>query len=319
VTVGGGIATFVIAQHFRWQLIHEDYRAVNEMLRVQHVWWQAGLVSPCDRADHFYLQGAVGSLARVRRGAGAMITWARLFGQSPAERWTAIYGSEKSYVEDQIEYFQHRSTARERAVYVANVVSWFCFSLAFGIAAWLAFYAAGFATRLANLSQALAAHVGCALVPLLWVLASIVLIGRLLSPTSKCAFLQTTIPGFLSGATIAFGMYELGSATAPKLAPAGKIVVILTMVMLLGAAGTIRFVAEKFSWGAEARTYREAQARFTLAKHLLQREDELMPPSPQSLLWKRRIIHELGIKALSENESWLRTHREHPLEPVLGG
>ena len=35
--------------------------------------------------------------------------------------------------------------------------------------------------------------------------------------------------------------------------------------------------------------------------------------------YRRRIILDLGQEALGENESWIRAHRERPLEPVVGG
>jgi len=34
---------------------------------------------------------------------------------------------------------------------------------------------------------------------------------------------------------------------------------------------------------------------------------------------RRQIILALGAEALRENETWLREHRERPLEPIVGG
>ena len=121
--VGGAVAVYVTAAWRRWQSIHEDYRAVNEVLRVQRAWWQAGLTRPEDRADHFYLQGAVDSLDRVRQGAASVITWVRLVANRPVESWTGVYAAPRSFVEDQRGYFRNRSNERGREMHVVAVTA----------------------------------------------------------------------------------------------------------------------------------------------------------------------------------------------------
>lgn len=55
-----------------WQIRAEDYRALSEMLRVQRVWWAAGLT---ERVDRFHLQGADTELSRIRDAARAILGW----------------------------------------------------------------------------------------------------------------------------------------------------------------------------------------------------------------------------------------------------
>jgi ABC-type sugar transport system permease subunit len=38
-----GLALYAVVERMRWQRFHQDYRAVNEVLRVQRAWWSAGL------------------------------------------------------------------------------------------------------------------------------------------------------------------------------------------------------------------------------------------------------------------------------------
>ena len=315
----GAVGIYVLAAWCRWQSIHQDYRAVNEVLRVQRAWWQAGLTRPDDRADHYYLLGADDSLARVRQGAAAVITWVRLFANVAAESWNGVYGACRSYVEDQRAYFRRRSIARGQAVHVVGVTSWFCFALAFGMAAWFALYGVLAERTLALLAHAIDEGSGHAPPQMAWILVGCAFVVRLLSPTRQYAFLQTALPGVLIGFfALAFAMHDLGSHAAPGLATGGKAMMLITMAVLLAISGGVRFVAEKLAWEAEALAYHEAHARFSHGARLLADIDNATLPDAERLRRKQEVVRELGLQALAENEAWLRAHRERRIEPVLG-
>jgi hypothetical protein len=85
----------------------------------------------------------------------------------------------------------------------------------------------------------------------------------------------------------------------------------IAAILLPAIAGAIRFVAEKLSLEAEVNRYEEALGTFTRAKARLAAlagEDRL----------RESIVISLGKLALEENESWIRAHRERPLEPIVG-
>jgi hypothetical protein len=317
--ITSAVVVHILSAWRRWQSIHEDYRAVNEVLRVQRVWWQAGLTRCDDRADHHYLLGATGSLAHVRRGAAAVITWVRLIADPPVENWRDVCGAPRSYVEEQRIYFRNRSNERARAMHVVGVTSWFCFALAFGMAAFFAADDLLAEGRMARLGHAIAEASGHMPPCMAWILVGCALVVRLLSPTSRHAILQTVLPGVLIGFfALAFAMYDLGSHAAPGLPTGGKAFVLLSMAALLAISGGVRFVAEKLTWEAEALAYHEAHERFRHGATLLESIEKAVPPDPEKRRHQQDVIRELGLQALAENEAWLRAHRERRIEPVLG-
>ena len=129
-----------VATTRRWQATHEDYRAVNEVLRVQRMWWQAGLTGPTHRADYYYLSGSGPPFANIRNWAASFVTWSRIVASQPAEDWSAIQGGPRGYLAGQRRYFHQRSIERERRMFRVSVTSWFCFVLSFGLALWLALH-----------------------------------------------------------------------------------------------------------------------------------------------------------------------------------
>ena len=317
--VTSAFGLYALAAWRRWQLLHEDYRAINEVLRVQLAWWRAGLMTPADRADNHYLIGAEPSLAHVRRGATAAITWIRLIATTPEENWDEVHGKPESYVDAQEHYFHRRSIEREQAVYVTGVSSWFCFALGFGVAVWLALYGVQDDWMLGPIAHEIDEQTGHAPAQFAWMLAGCAYVVRLLSPTNRLSSLQTGLPGVLIGCfAVAFGMYDLGRFSAPTLATGGKAMVLITMVTLLAVAGALRFLADKLAWEAEALAYHEANARFSYGLGLLGDIDNANISPPEKRQRKQVVIRELGLKALAENESWLRAHRERPIEPVVG-
>jgi hypothetical protein len=90
--LSAALALYFVAAKLRWQSRHEDYRAVNEVLHVQDMWWRAGLSGPIHRADHYYLPVVEQPFANLRSLAATIITWVRIIATSPIENWRAIHG-----------------------------------------------------------------------------------------------------------------------------------------------------------------------------------------------------------------------------------
>ncbi|MGE0222822.1 MAG: hypothetical protein AB7F35_14140 [Acetobacteraceae bacterium] len=315
---------FSVARWQRFQAEHEDYRGVSELLRVQRAWWQAGCSGPGDHADLWYLIGARGTLSRVRRGAGAVITWARLLGRAPPVDLRAVYQDPGGFLLEQQAYFAQRVKQRHAAMHRVQVRSWFCFFAAAGIAAWLALhtpFAAWFDPLLHGLHT----------LPIGFSTA----VGLLVAAAVLCGLAQTkprySYPGYLVAAAglicavpLAFGMYDFGvriaaGADVHDAHHTAHAVVVITLVLLLAVSGAIRFAAEKLAWETEALAYGEARERFERAGAVLAAIDASAAPEESKVQQKQAVIRELGRRALAENEAWLRAHRERPIEPVLGG
>ena len=318
------ILTFAVGLHLvastrGWQSTHEDYRAVSEVLRVQRMWWQAGLTGSIHRADYYYLSGTGPPFANVRSWAAAFVTWVRILGNRPTEDWTGIQGQPNGYLAGQQSYFHRRWIARERALFIVSVTSWFCFALAFGLAAWLALQCIA-GDRWASLARVVGERSGGAPVQLAFLFIACVFIVRLMSPLQSFGLLQTIVPGvLLGGLALSFALYDLGDQITSDHEIGGNAMVMITTVALLAIAGGVRFVSDKLAWEAEASAYHEAYERFSHVARLLASIDGTPWPDDEKKLQKQEVLRELGRAALAENEAWLRAHRERPIEPVLGG
>jgi hypothetical protein len=90
------------------------------------------------------------------------------------------------------------------------------------------------------------------------------------------------------------------------------------VIFLPALAGAMRFMAEKFAIEAEALSYRDGHIWFEHGRELL---SAAVPGEGDELADARGrfIIRNLGALALRENESWLKTRRQRPLSPVIGG
>lgn len=93
---------------------------------------------------------------------------------------------------------------------------------------------------------------------------------------------------------------------------------ILVIAFLPAMAGAMRFVSEKLAVDAEALSYRDALVWFKRADQLLTvvRPGEGRTESDDRA---REIVRELGLLALGESEDWLKSRRERPLSPLIGG
>ena len=78
----------------------------------------------------------------------------------------------------------------------------------------------------------------------------------------------------------------------------------------------MQFTCDRLSWPGEMRGYEDALEIFRRAQSTLREIDGLAVDAAERIVLQRTIIEALGKQALKENESWLRTHRERPLEPL---
>jgi hypothetical protein len=327
------VGLYLVARALRWQPMHEDYRAVNEMLRVQRMWWQAGLNGPMHRADYYYLSGVGPPFANIRNLAASFATWARIVANRPAEDWRGVQGQPTGYLVGQRRYFHLASIDREFRMYIVSVTSWFCSAVSFGLALWLAVWLgvhfmegeqlrtmARVVSELRTMARVVSEWSGGASVPLALLFTACVFVVRLLSPTQTLSLLQTIVPGvLLGGLTLSFALYDLGDQLTSDKPNGGNAMVLTVTVALLAIAGGVRFIADKLAWEAEALAYHEAYMRFSHAEKLLADIDATEYSDDEKKQRKQEVLRELGRAALAENEAWLRAHRERPIEPVLGG
>lgn len=90
-------------------------------------------------------------------------------------------------------------------------------------------------------------------------------------------------------------------------AQTAKYSAVIVIVLLPAIAGTMRFIAEKLAFEAEELSYRDAFGWFSRAARILAKERD------------KKIVFELGLLALQEQEAWLKARRQRPLTPVIGG
>jgi uncharacterized membrane-anchored protein len=146
-----------------WQAVSEDYRAVAEMLRVQHAWWAAGLNQ---RVDREHLQGADRDLSPVRFAATTIVAWLlvrRGWAEPWRPDWNAVRGAGRTarhiplshdkprpwivtrpmallarlrgkkqadptdWIGDQLSYFARKAPDREDKVHITDAASWTLF------------------------------------------------------------------------------------------------------------------------------------------------------------------------------------------------
>ena len=91
---------------------------------------------------------------------------------------------------------------------------------------------------------------------------------------------------------------------------------------MLATAGAIKYVAEKISLEAEAQNAAEASIIYSRARRALDQIDRDLDAKRIDLeeAHRRRtgLVVDVGQYALTETESWLRSHRERPLHPPVG-
>ncbi|MGH7092987.1 MAG: hypothetical protein ACREFB_05575, partial [Stellaceae bacterium] len=309
-----------VIEHRRWQRFAEDYRAVNEALRVQRVWWCAGIAEPDRRVDRHFLPGARGLAALPRRGVRGIVDWVLLacLPNEPEEDWTRVDGADAtSWVGEQIAYFRVRAAQRKRAVGWIQIGAWAAFFCGQTLVVWVLLY------RLAELQGSPGRY--------LWISAAAGAVMLLLIAGVRQA-VRRWRPGpvvrhRLWAAAIAlplgFGFGQLLHWATALLAPGSSnlfdYLVALSVALLSAVAGSIRFLSDKLAWETEAHRYEDALALFEDAREAFAEIDAEFLPLTDERARKREIVLALGKAALAENEYWLRAHRERPVEQAIGG
>jgi hypothetical protein len=320
-----------IARRNAWQPIAEDYRAVAEALRVQIVWWEAGLVKPEHRVDRFYLRGARGSLALVRAALRHMIDAASLWRPRP----DLTSKPEQQWISDQITFFEAKIKDRRASLSNIEAWSWFLIMVAMGPIAFLMLLEAfegwtgeaiAWISQDADVRIRLTAFAVAAGILLMicwravprWADEMVHLgdqHGRMLNVRR---FAIAVSAGLLLSIIIFLGWAEARSPQDDELFALRELLVIST-VLLTAIAGALRFIADKLSWEAEVNGYEEILETFCHARADLAGIPGEHPAAADAAAARGSIILELGKEALDENETWIRKHRERPLEPLVGG
>jgi hypothetical protein len=318
------IGLFVMARNRRWSNFAEDYRAVSEALRVQLAWWDAGLRGPSERVSDIYMRNAIGSRTLVRAAVSSLIKGALLIGGPPAEV-PDTQCAKNSWIDEQITFFRQRAHNRRQYLKFVELSSWSLFFAALGIGTCLVLLSLlhlccggdAFAANLHGLEPRISYFlIGITLVLFVAVLVNRIagrLLGKHWAQTIELAFAAAM--GF-AGAALYF-LWETHGGHAHALVDLHtRHELALTSILFTGVAGSVRFVAEKLSWEAEARLYEEMLKLFEFAG---QKFEALDVDGAETNNERLSIIAELGREALAENEAWIRARRERPLEPVLGG
>ncbi|MEI9996700.1 MAG: hypothetical protein WDM91_19030 [Rhizomicrobium sp.] len=300
------LAVYWVARLNNWQPIAEEYRAVAEVLRVQQAWWDAGLATA--RADRFYLEGVRGPLTLVREAVRAAISAARILSTSPGSG-----GGHGVWIASQVDYYTDRIARRRARLVALETSGWSAFAGSLGAVAVVALHQFPAPRPLGGLADWYDRHLPPG-IPLGLGVAAFVLLGLFFVLTRKRHVEGhgdthwQVVAGLVTGVVIALGAFD-ASRGDPTLAEDLAATFAIALAATVGAA---RYAAEKLSWEAELRGYEEALEFFKRAR------DTILDPRT-GLARRDEILLELGKKALAENERWLRTHRERPLEPVVGG
>ncbi len=328
VLVVAAVVVYWNAGRRRWQRIGEDYRAAAEALRVQLVWWASGLTGRRDRIEQFYQHGARGSVKQLRTFVNQLVDGCLLRFAKPGLDADAA----RAWAEEQVRFFDARIGARREELALVEGTSWFLFAMGLGVAA-----ALPFSQISAILTPICAAPAGWS--P--W-LRTLVLIGAVLAigglfmsslqarrsaddgetdPATPLTAGWVWTAGLAAGAILMVGLC-LAAAMIQGAEPLraqmklAKELVGIAVIMPPAIAGALRFVADKSSWAAELAGYEHARAHFGRGQAALVHAGPLRGAAVGE---HREIILALGAEALSENENWLRAHRERPLEPIVGG
>ncbi len=320
------VGVYLLASAREWQPQAEDYRAVSEALRMQIVLWRAGLTSPRDRVDLRYLRNARGSAARLRQAIGQIIEAVRLTGPPAAQDLKAV----ESWIRGQGVYFDGAIAKREKSVGFAQNFSWFLFTAALGLAGSLLLVQSGGMEGLFEWPKGAIMRGGLLTVLFLLLFPLFALVGHFRRQAGRAPYqrwrrrvyrLAWVTPAMLAGLAVAAALCLLVSILPkPDLQarpePEHQVaeLVIMAAVVATTLAGVIRYRAEKLSWEAELQGFEQTHGYFgrALARFEALRDAD----DPEGA---REVVRDLVDEALRENEAWLVSHRERPLEPVIGG
>ena len=119
----------------------------------------------------------------------------------------------------------------------------------------------------------------------------------------------------VAGLLLAIGLYDCAALISTERVSAGLL--IFGGVLVASLAYAMQFVSDQLAWAGEMRGYEDALGIFRRASSALKAIDDRADiDAAERKVRRDTIIETLGIEALKENESWLRAHRERPLEPL---
>ena len=338
-----GMSIYKFAWTRRWQPIAQDYRAVSESLRVQIVWWNCALVEARHRVDRFYLRGTTGSLGLVRAAIRHMVDAAALLsrceGHDAEQQVCSNHGSGVSHgndaerqaidggltwIEEQIAYFDDRLGRRRSWVSFIDAASWFLLlaSLCPEVVVAINSIRGDVLRPVLNmyLGQFQPSLVFIAIVSMI-VLAFLVSSARWLF--SRSARMDRDMRVFetphvavslIVGLLLSIALYQCAAFLGYDNPSSSTL--IIGGVSVASIAYGMQFICDRLSWPGEMRGYEDALQIFRRARSTLREIDGLAVDAAERTVLQRTIIEALGKEALKENESWLRTHRERPLEPL---
>jgi hypothetical protein len=260
------------------------------------------------------MRNAIGSRSLLRAGIASLINGALLTAGQP--RREPDPNAVTDWVASQIAFFGKRTKERELWLKGVGVVSWALFGAAIGVGSYDPDLVRGLSGRVAQfllLGTKPDLAVALGLVGLLW-------LWRRSRPRRAATVIVWFGIAALAGCVIADALYPLlladpRPAPPQDLAERPRHIFGMASVLLTGLAVALRYMIEKLSWEAEARSYEEALVLFRFAAERLA---ELKQKGPAGDGERQRLVRELGTAALAENEAWVRAHRERPLEPVVG-
>jgi hypothetical protein len=303
----------------------EDYRAVSELLRVQ-AFWQIGGIA--ERAEDHFEVGTARELRRLRailRTITAEIRWRH---RSPAlldlpqlARW--------QWLEDQANYFAATHHTREAVLGAYRLVIPALFFFAVGMLPPLLFF------MTAELFASMAGYSLPILYPALYLLVLILLTLYVIGHWQRGQ--PATRPdavGFVAARTELIWQITCGAAGALVSAMIQPVavasdahiahaIVIVGAAVLIGLAGVLTFLREKFAYEPEATNYRDmlATTRAAIAAFDRTRAHERKGPDDRerARAAQREILRRFGSYALNETAAWVRARRERSIEqPFLG-
>jgi hypothetical protein len=338
-----GMSIYKFAWSRRWQPIAQDYRAVSESLRVQIAWWNGGLAEVRHRVDRFYLRGATGSLGLVRAAVRHMVDAAALL--SPREEHAAEsqvrsdhdsngssgnkavrqdIDSGLTWIEEQIAYFEDRLGKRRTWVSFVDAAGWFLLVASLCPEVVVAVNSIHGDIVRPVLDKYLGQlHPGVAFIAIVTViiLAFVTSSARWLLSRSarmdrdKRVFETPHIAvSLVAGLLLSIALYK-GAAFLGYDNPSNS-TLIIGGVSVASIAYGMQFVCDRLSWPGEMRGYADALEIFRRARSALKEIDGLEADGAERTVLRKTVLEALGKEALKENESWLRTHRERPLEPL---
>jgi hypothetical protein len=143
--------------------------------------------------------------------------------------------------------------------------------------------------------------------------------GWVLAASTVLATAATLAAAVLAALAIQRAALHLASAEGHEaVVEVAEKLTVIGFVALTAIAGAVRYVREKLNLEAQALEYKDALGRFERAERLLAEGADPASGNPANLADAQRVVCDLGLLALRENEAWLKAHRERPLSPVVG-